>query len=507
MGRYKQAPNDFLCPYRHACPHMDGISTTWASELIRDADQDSFRNSHFLGCAEDELVALQADLERLEKENAQLRARLQAEHASRFKPNHSAPRQAAPPRNRGAPKGHPPWNRPPPDHIDRTVWVAAPTTCPHCSTTGLVPTGEEHQQLQEDIVLQPKTIVTAYQHHTAFCPTCRRPVFQTAPGELRNCPIGPTAKAAAVFLRQELNLSFRKVRSLFQRLFGLDFVPASAMAFERRTARAAEPIQEQIRDKVRAADIIHGDETHWRIDGQTAHLWFAGNSQFSFFHIDHSRSGQVALDIFGPRFQGGLVADDYAAYNRIEPRYRQSCLSHLIRKAREIAQLIALLPPPEQSSADLGFCQKVQTLFGEACDIGRRRDQGRLSFRAARAKIPTLQRRLDRIGRAPMAHPEAENLRQRLLDPERDANRLFTFLRVNRMPPTNNFAERSLRGPVIFRKIIFGNRSDLGAHALAVNLSVLHTARSAKLDPIPLLQTLLLEGHAPVAAALFADSS
>jgi hypothetical protein len=37
-------------------------------------------------------------------------------------------------------------------------------------------------------------------------------------------------------------------------------------------------------------------------------------------------------------------------------------------------------------------------------------------------------------------------------------------------------------------------------------LSLLHTARSANLDPIPLLQTLLLEGHAPVAAALFADS-
>ena len=30
---------------------------------------------------------------------------------------------------------------------------------------------------------------------------------------------------------------------------------------------------------------------------------------------------------------------------------------------------------------------------------------------------------------------------------------------------------------MIFRKIIFGNRSELGAHALAVNLSLLHTAR------------------------------
>jgi transposase len=277
---------------------LGGISTTWASELIRDADQDTYRDSHFVGRAEDELAALQANVEQLENENAQLRARLKAEHASRFKPNRPPARDPAHPRKRGAPKGHPPWNRRPPNHIDRAVRVPAPTTCPHCFTTGLLPTGEPHKHLQEDIVLQPKTIVTAYQHDTAFCPACRRPVFQTAEGELRHCPIGPTAKAAAVFLRQELDLSFRKVRRIFRRLFGLDFVSASAMAFEQRTARAAEPIQEQLRDKVRAADIVHGDETHWRIDGQAAHLWFAGNSEFSFFDIDPSRSGQVALDIF-----------------------------------------------------------------------------------------------------------------------------------------------------------------------------------------------------------------
>src|SRR5205814_582660 len=135
--------------------------------------------------------ALQDNVERLENENTQLRARLKAEHASRFKPNRPPARDPAQHRKRGAPKGHPPWNRRPPHHIDRTVRVPAPMTCPHCSTTGLVPTGEQHEQLQEDIVLQPKTIVTAYQHDTAFCPTCRRPVFQTAEGELRNCPIGP----------------------------------------------------------------------------------------------------------------------------------------------------------------------------------------------------------------------------------------------------------------------------------------------------------------------------
>jgi hypothetical protein len=486
---------------------LRGLSTTWASKLIADAQADTYRDGHYVGRVTEELAALQADNQRLEKENAELRARLSAQHASRFKSNRSPPREPSTERKRGAPHGHPPWSRPVPDHIDHVVQVPAPSVCPHCATAGLQATGEKHEQIQEDIILRPKTVVTAYQHDTAFCPNCRRAVFQTAEGELRHCQIGPTAKATAVFLRHELRLSYRQVRKIFAELFGLSFVPASAMAFDQAAARAAEPIHEVLRDKVRCADIIHADETHWRIDGQGAYIWFAGNPNFGFFHIDRSRSGDVALAIFGSRFQGSLVADDYAAYNLIEPKNRQSCLAHLIRKADEITQTIALLPESLQHPADRRFCDRTATLLSEACEIGHLRDTGQLSFAQAQAKRPVLQASLQRICKTPCQHPEAENLRQRLLDPKRDGHRLFTFLNVNRMPPTNNYAEQTLRHPVIFRKLIFGNRSDRGAHSLAVNLSLIHTAKCLQRDLIPLLKTALLSGPAAAANFLFENSS
>ncbi|MBF0345964.1 MAG: transposase, partial [Nitrospirae bacterium] len=40
---------------------------------------------------------------------------------------------------------------------------------------------------------------------------------------------------------------------------------------------------------------------------------------------------------------------------------------------------------------------------------------------------------------------------------------LFTFIFHEGVEPTNNVSERSLRGPVQWRKICFGNRSDAGA--------------------------------------------
>ena len=67
MGRFKEAPLGYQCPYRDACPHLGGMSTTWISELTRDIEGDTFRDSHFIGMVEEENAALRSDNDRLER--------------------------------------------------------------------------------------------------------------------------------------------------------------------------------------------------------------------------------------------------------------------------------------------------------------------------------------------------------------------------------------------------------------------------------------------------------
>ena len=54
---------------------------------------------------------------------------------------------------------------------------------------------------------------------------------------------------------------------------------------------------------------------------------------------------------------------------------------------------------------------------------------------------------------------------------------LWSFADKDGVEPTNNHAERGLRGAVIYRKTSFGNRSDAGARFVERMLSVAVTCR------------------------------
>ena len=132
-----------------------------------------------------------------------------------------------------------------------------------------------------------------------------------------------------------MGIPYRKTAELFREVFGLKLVPASALLFDRKAAVRGEPIYEDLREKIRASDVVHADETSWRSDGVGHYVWFAGNEKLAFFHIDRHRSADVAKNIFGEDFGGTLVRDRYAAYNGTEWIGRSASLisSQRLRKS------------------------------------------------------------------------------------------------------------------------------------------------------------------------------
>jgi hypothetical protein len=502
--------------YRHCCPYLDGLSTAWVLEEYRQAAEVYQEHLRIIDSFDGELKVRDERIRVLERENAELQAKLRTVHRRQFKANQKqdaetggkdvagASSSTAGKKKRGAPLGHPGWGRPQPARIDRTVHVPAPTSCPHCRSAGLTPMGERTEHIQEDIVIRPRTLVTRYRHAQAWCPRCHRPVVQAGEGELLHAPIGPVAKSVALYLRYRIGISYRKTAELFREVFGLTFVPASALGFDRQAAARGAPIYADVREKIKASDVVHADETSWRSDGVGHYVWFAGNEDLAFFHIDRHRSADVAQTILGADFGGTLVRERYAAYNGIGVAW-QGCLAHILTKAKDIRAEHGLLPPAEQDRATGPFCDRVMDLCARLCEAGQKLKSGEIPWQAAARIEYRSVTELSSICKHTLRFKPAETLRTYLAGPEQ--NFLFTFLRRPGVPPTNNHAEQSLRQLVIFRKICFGTRSDSGLKTHSILPSLVQTARRQGGHPREFLQTLLTADTATAQAALYNNSS
>lgn len=509
-------PSDFKCLHQRACPHLDFLSTKWVLSQYRRGEDVYQEHLRIIDVFDERLKNRDERIRKLERENCELKAKIKMLHQRQFKPNKnssapscSKPVEDCPPidpkvkKKRGAPVGHPGWQRPKPQHVDRTVHVPAPSICPHCKKHGLTPSGMIREHLQEDVVIKPRAIVTRYLHGQAFCSTCNRLVAQAAEDEILNAPIGPVAKSIAIYLRYRIGISYRKTTELFRELFGLSFVAASAVGFDRKALFRGEPIHEDLKEKIRASSVVHADETSWRNDGSGYYAWFAGNEKLAYFHVDPHRSGAVAKSIFGEHYDGIMVRDRYAAYNAIADQW-QSCLSHIITKAKEIKREHELLPEHERQPATDRFCDRSVTFFKDACDTAKKLNCGDIPWKAAEEIEKALIKKLRLICKKPLAFKPAETLRSYLIGDEQKY--LFTFLRHPGVPPTNNHAEQSIRHLVIFRKICFGSRSQIGPKTLSVLLSLVQTARRQGKDPRQYLQTLLTADTKTAQAALYNDT-
>ena len=508
-------PYDYVCPYEHTCPYLDGLSTKWVLGQYRHADDVYHEHLRIIDNFREAVEERDRQIRVLDRELAEMRAKYQALHRKQFKPNRKqdeaengqkpsgSSSTGTKPKKRGAPVGHPAWTRAVPTRVDRIVPVPLPAVCPHCGSHDLTLEGTFHEHIQEDIVVKPQTVVTKYLHEEAFCPRCNRVVVGAGPDEIPNAPLGPLAKSTAGYLRYEIGISYRKVQRIFEDLFGLSCVPASLVGFDNKAAKRGAAIYADVRDKVRASDVVHADETSWRNDGKGFYVWFAGNDDLAFFHIDRHRSADAAKTVLGENFDGTLVRDRYAAYNGIGIDW-QACLAHIITKAKDISREHALLPKEAQNKAVSLFCDHVIDFCARACDVGQKLKSGELFWEAAANIEKCFVKELNTICKRSLFFKPAETLRTFLVGP--DQKHLFTFLRIPGVPPTNNHAEQSLRKMVIFRKVSFGTRSDNGLKTHSIIPTLVQTARRQGVHPREFLHILHTADAATAQASLYNNS-
>ena len=384
------------------------------------------------------------------------------------------------PKKRGAPFGHPGYFRKRPDGVDEYIDVRI-EKCPHCGNKSLSPCSHITEHVQEDIE-GGRLKTTCFVHSHYWCAVCKKVVHGRGANEIPNAFIGPDARAKAAFLRYEIKVSYDDVPRVLRNLCGLSVTPGAIVGFDNKVCRKGAPLYEALKETLPETHCIHVDETGWKRDW----LWIFTNEQIAFFHIDEHRSSAVVRAHLGEFYKGVLVTDFYSAYRNLVPAFaKQKRCTHLIRDVKEL--LDNKLPG---SPDDEAFLKTLKTLVQDAIFLHRQHSILTADeYRSGRKKI--LKRFRTLYQHPPLSHHEADNIRKRLIAHK---NELFTFLKYPEVEPTNNRSEQGLRSSVIFRKIIFGNRSEQGKKNVSLIMTILRTARLKMLSPIGALKTILTEG-------------
>ncbi len=82
-----QPPRDFQCPYRDGCPYLDGLSTKWVLGQFRRSDDVYREHMRIIDQFDAGLKERDNRIRDLERENAELKAKLRSIHQRQFMPN------------------------------------------------------------------------------------------------------------------------------------------------------------------------------------------------------------------------------------------------------------------------------------------------------------------------------------------------------------------------------------------------------------------------------------
>jgi transposase len=387
--------------------------------------------------------------------------------AAPFRKGPPKPDPKTPGRKAGAahgPHGHRP--PPPPDQIHECHEAPLPDACPHCQ--GPLAETDIAEQYQTEIPRRP--VLRTFRVHIGHCRDCGRRTqgrhdLQTSDAlGAAASQIGPDAQAAAAVLHTRLGLSHGKVQSVFDALFGITLTRGASAQIGLRAAARLEPDSRLILADLRDSERIAADETGWREGGHPAwlHVWVGERS--TAYAIDPHRSADALERVIGRDFSGVLSHDGYATYERFGAAIHQSCVAHVLRRARDLLD--------RATRGAVRFPRQVIALFTEA--VHRRNEYGRgaVTLDALQDQREVFDQRLLALVRRPRRVAEHATFATHLW---KHFAQWFQFLFDPAVEATNWLAEQAIRPAVVNRKVWGGTRTAAGSRAQGVLMSVLET--------------------------------
>ena len=458
-----------------------------------------------------ELLPLKEQVEQLKEQVKQLTSRLAKDsHNSHLPP--SSDRFARKKKTRSLRKtsGKKPGGQP--EHPGETIqWCNGPdeiihhpvSCCSHCQAdlSAVLPQVLEARQVIE--LPHKRHVVIEHQAEQKWCPQCGEVSAAAFPEEVRaRVQYGSSVAAAASLLVVQHLLPIGRAAEVLWDLLAIPISEATISTQMQRAATVLQPVEQQIKEALIQADVLHQDESSLYVAGQRWWIHVSATGALTHSAV-HPKRGKEALDAIGilPKFRGRSLHDGWGSY------WLYGCL-HALCNVHHLRELLFLYEEQQQ-----GWAHEMKELLlsmKEACDQARAEGRSSLDpleiadwtgcYEAVlqagyQANPPDPPPQVPKKGRRkPSA---ARNLLDRF-SVHQEA--VLAFLQDLRVPFDNSQAERDIRMIKVQQKISGCFRTPVGAQIFCRLRSYLSSLRKQGLNLFTALQQTFL-GH-PLLPAL-----
>lgn len=422
------------------------------------------------------LIQWQAtQIERLSARVAELERQIGKNSSNSSKPPSTEHPHAKPIRSkgkskrfRGAQPGHPKHEREliPSDQCQNVI-PCLPSACRRCGQDldGIDPEPIRHQVWE---IPEIKPLVTEYQQHRLIC-RCGCSTCGQLPEGVPTGQAGLQLIAFAGLLMACFRQSKRRAALFMSLILKQPASPGWLVLLQNRVAEAVKPAYEELAAALPDQETLSIDESPHKEGQSKSWIWTFVATSFTFFACRLSRAADVPKQLLGEAFDGRINCDRARMYWAFEKL--QYCWAHLKRDFQ------GLIDSPCSIKRRLGhdLMRPTKEMFA----LWKKVRDGTLSRTDFQKQIQPIRRRIESVllrgyfdGR----------VRGFCTDLYENRDRLWVFVDVERIEPTNNAAEQALRHAVIWRKLSFGTQSASGSRFVERMLTVIETCRRQKKD-------------------------
>jgi transposase len=406
---------------------------------------------------------LQAQVDALQAENAQLReqlARARKNSSTSSKPPSSDIVKAKPAlpddaskRSIGGQPGHRKHEREPfpPEQITRFE-VHPLDACPCCGGV-LRRNADLAKVVQQVDITKPPLLIEQHTSPEYWCAHCQKSYNAPMPSHIdKGGLVGADLTALIAFMKGPCHASYSTIRTFLRDVVEMTISRGELAKIIQKVSAALDGPYEELLLLLPDEPVINADETGHKDNGKRWWTWCFRAELYTLYHIDAHRSAEVLMEVLGKEFKGILGCDYFSAYRRYMRQYSvvlQFCLAHLIRDVK----FLTTLPDERDRRYGEGLLAALKSLF-EVIHQCEQLGEGmfRLRLQAARDEVV-------RVGLNAPATRHGQNMAKRFRD---HGAAYFTFVTTPGVEPTNNLAEQAIRFVVIDRHITQGTRSEAG---------------------------------------------